>query len=43
VVEIGRARETWQMERVSRDARKLLAEVDRNPVQTDRRLSKPAS
>ena len=31
------------MERVSRDARKLLAEVDRNPVQTDRRLSKPAS
>jgi hypothetical protein len=43
VVAIGRARESWQTERLSRDARKLLAEVDRQPIQTDRRVSKAAS
>ena len=43
VVAIGRARESWQMERLSRDARKLLDEVDRKPVPAERRLSKPAS
>jgi hypothetical protein len=43
VVAIGRVRESWQTERLSRDARKLLAEVDRQPIQTDRRVSKAAS
>jgi hypothetical protein len=42
-VAIGRARESWQIERLSDDARNLLAEVDRKSIQTDRRLSKPAS
>jgi hypothetical protein len=40
---IGRARESWQIERLSDDARQLLAEVSRKPIQTDRRVSKPAS
>jgi hypothetical protein len=43
IVAIGRAREPWQIERLSHDARNLLAEVDRQPIQTDRRVSKPAS
>jgi hypothetical protein len=43
VVAVGRARATWQLERLSRAARDLLEEVDRAPVQTDRRLAKPAS
>jgi hypothetical protein len=43
VIAIGRARESWQIERLSHDARNLLAEVDRKPIQTDRRLSKSAS
>jgi hypothetical protein len=43
VVTIGRARESWQLERLSRDARNLLREVDRESIQTDRRVSKPAS
>jgi hypothetical protein len=43
VIAIGRAREPWQMKRLSDDARKLLAEVDRKPVETDNRVSKPAS
>jgi hypothetical protein len=43
VVAIGRARESWQMERLSRGARRLLAEVDREPIQTDGRVSKAAS
>jgi hypothetical protein len=43
VIAIGRARESWQIERLSHDARNLLAEVDRKPIQTDRHLSKSAS
>jgi hypothetical protein len=43
LIAIGRARESWQIERLSRDARNLLAEVDRKPIQTDRRVSKSAS
>ncbi|MCU1259965.1 MAG: hypothetical protein JWO80_2850 [Bryobacterales bacterium] len=43
VIAIGRAREPWQIERLSSAARDLLADVDRNPIQTDRRVSKPAS
>jgi hypothetical protein len=43
VMAIGRARESWQIERLSRDARHLLGAVDRKPVQTDRRWRKPAS
>jgi hypothetical protein len=42
-VAIGRAREPWQIEHLSHDAHNLLAEVDRKPIQTDRRVSKPAS
>lgn len=37
VVAIGCARESWQTERLSHDAGKLLAEVDRKPIRTDRR------
>jgi hypothetical protein len=40
---IGRAREPWRIARLSHEARNLLAEVDRKPIQTDRRVSKPAS
>jgi len=40
---IGRARESWQIERLSPHARELLAAVDRKPVQPDRGSSKPAS
>ena len=40
---IGRARESWQIERLSHDASNLLVEVDRKPIQTDRRWNKPAS
>jgi hypothetical protein len=40
---IGRARESWQIERLSHDASNLLVEVDRKPIPTDRRWSKPAS
>jgi hypothetical protein len=43
VVAIGRAREAWQLESLSPGARKLLEEVDRAPVQTDRRLAKAAA
>jgi hypothetical protein len=43
VVAIGRAREAWQMECLSPGARELLEDVDRAPVQTDRRLAKAAS
>ena len=43
VVAIGRAREAWQVECLSPGARELLDEVDRAPVQTDRRLGKAAS
>ena len=43
VVTIGRARSAWQLESLSRAALELLQEVDRAPVQTDRRLAKPAS
>jgi hypothetical protein len=42
-VAIGRARESWQIERLSHDAHNLLVEVDRKPNQTNRCLSKPAS
>ena len=43
VIAIGRARESWQMERLSHDARNLLREVDRKPIETDARASKAAS
>ena len=43
VVAIGRARDVWQVENLSPGARELLDEVDRAPVQTDRRLGKAAS
>ena len=43
VIVIGRARESWQIERLSHDARHLLAEVDRKPIQTDGRVSKAAT
>ncbi len=43
VVAIGRARQPWQLERLSADACKLLAEVDGQAVETDRRVSKAAS
>jgi hypothetical protein len=39
----NRPRSAWQMDRLSPEARKLLAEVDRKPVETDNRVSKPAS
>jgi hypothetical protein len=42
-VAIVLARESWQIKRLSHDARNLLVEVDQKPIQTDRRLSKPAS
>jgi hypothetical protein len=43
VIAIGRARDLWQLERLSGDARNLLRDVDRESIQTDRRVSKPAS
>ena len=43
VIAIGRARESWQIEHLSRDARNLMGKVDREPIQTDRRVAKPAS
>jgi hypothetical protein len=43
LIAIGRSRESWQMDGLSREARDLLGKVDREPVQTDRSLSKPAS
>ena len=43
IVTVGRAREAWQLESLSRAARELLDEVDSAPVQTDRRVAKPAS
>jgi len=43
VIAIGRAREPWQMERLSHGARNLLREVDRKPVETDAQVSKAAS
>jgi len=43
VIAIGRAREFWQIDSLSPDARSLLAEVDREPVETNRHLSKAAS
>jgi len=43
IVTVGRAREPWQLECLSGAARDLLVEVDCAPVQTDRRVAKPAS
>jgi len=43
IVAIGRAREAWQVERLSPGARELLEEVDHAPVQTNRGLAKAAS
>ena len=43
VIAIGHARESWQTAHLSHDAHNLLAEVDRKPIRTDRRVSKPAS
>lgn len=43
VIAIGCAREPWQTEHLSGGARKLLAAVDRMPVQPDRSMNKAAS
>jgi hypothetical protein len=43
IVAVGRAREAWQLECLSGAARDLLGEVDRAPVQTERRVAKSAS
>jgi hypothetical protein len=43
VLAIGRAREPWQMDGLSREARDLLSRVGRELVETDRQLSKPAA
>jgi hypothetical protein len=43
VIAVGRAREPWQMKDLSPDGRKLLAQVDRKPVEPDRAQSKAAS
>lgn len=43
LVTIGRAREPWQLERLTRDARSLLAQVDRADIETDRHFARPAS
>lgn len=43
VIAVGRAREPWQMDHLSRQARDLLAEVDHKPVQPERHLSKAAA
>jgi hypothetical protein len=43
VVAIGRARVSWRIQRLSPEARDLLGQVDRQPIQTNPRVSKPAS
>ena len=43
VIAIGCAREPWQTEQLSRDARKLLAAVEHEPVQPDGGMNKTAS
>jgi len=43
VVTMARAREPWQLQGLSRAARELLDQIDRGPVETDRRLSKAAT
>src|ERR1700724_2677238 len=43
VIAIVRPRESWQIEHLSNDARNLLVEVCRQPIRTDRRVSKWAS
>ena len=43
VIAVGRSREPWQMKDLSTDGRRLLAQVDRKPVEPDRRASKAAS
>jgi hypothetical protein len=43
VIAVGRKREPWQTDSLSSEASKLLTNVGREPVQTDRLLSKPAS
>lgn len=43
VAAIGKAREAWQIKNISPDAHELLEDVDRAPVETDRRLAKAAS
>ena len=43
VAAVGKAREAWQIKNISRGARELLDDVDRAPVETDRRLAKAAS
>jgi hypothetical protein len=42
LIAIGRARESWQIKSLSPDARHLLTQVEHKPVQTERRISKPA-
>lgn len=43
IVAIGRGREAWQMTDLSTEARKLLAAVDRTPVEPRREVRKAAS
>jgi hypothetical protein len=43
VAAIGSAREAWQVKSLSQGARELLKDVDRAPVETDRRLAQAAS
>lgn len=43
VAAAGRAREPWQLKGLTREARKLLEQVDRAPVETDGTSAKPAA
>ena len=43
VIAVGRGREPWQIEHLSPVARKLLAEVDRKPVQPQPGMSKASA
>ena len=43
VVAMGRARQAWQLEGLSRAGRELLKKTDRTPVEADSRLSNAAS
>jgi hypothetical protein len=43
VIAVGRAREPWQIKDLSPAGRKLLAQVDRKPVEPDSHASKAAS
>src|ERR1041385_5634499 len=43
LIAVGQAREPWQVAPLSRQARQLLRAVDRQPVLTDREISKAGS